>query len=183
MYKTIDTDDNRGQVGIGTLIVFIALVLVAAIAAGVLINTAGFLQTQAEDTGEESTAQVANNLDITSVSGDSDGDDVSDIDVSVQLAPGSEAINLNEVEVELFVDGDDREAGTIDLDDEDDAILESGDTESFGLDTGDVDGFDNDVVLSEGDSAELILLTDDGSSTETVLSVPDPLTDDGDVRL
>jgi flagellin-like protein len=60
---------DRGQVGIGTLIVFIAMVLVAAIAAGVLINTAGFLQTQSEQTGQQSSAQVTDRLEPVSKTG------------------------------------------------------------------------------------------------------------------
>lgn len=61
--------DPRGQVGIGTLIVFIALVLVATIAGGVLIDTAGLLQSQAENTGESSSKQVSDRLQVYSALG------------------------------------------------------------------------------------------------------------------
>jgi len=62
-------ETERGQVGIGTLIVFIAMVLVAAIAAGVLINTAGFLQSKSQQAGEESSSQVTNQLQVVSQTG------------------------------------------------------------------------------------------------------------------
>jgi flagellin-like protein len=60
---------DRGQVGIGTLIVFIAMVLVAAIAAGVLVDTAGFLQSKAQQTGEQSTDKVTNRVEVLSTYG------------------------------------------------------------------------------------------------------------------
>lgn len=56
---------RRAQIGIGTLIVFVAMVLVAAIAAGVLINTAAFLQSQSEETGEQSNQRVTDRVVFT----------------------------------------------------------------------------------------------------------------------
>ncbi|NEU56494.1 archaellin/type IV pilin N-terminal domain-containing protein [Halorussus sp. MSC15.2] len=91
---------DRGQVGIGTLIVFIAMVLVAAIAAGVLINTAGFLQTKSEQTGQESSAQVSNRVQVVSAFGSVANEQVTDISLTVMRGSGSDDINLSAATIE-----------------------------------------------------------------------------------
>lgn len=184
--KPTNTEDgDRGQVGIGTLIVFIALVLVAAIAAGVLINTAGFLQSQAEQTGQESTDQVANNLQVASAFGTASTGDpgtVSTPNIVVQLAPGSDSINLGNVEVQIFLEDASTVTGEIDGGSFGDEILDSGESQTIDLED-DSDISAGDLDLDAGETAEVVLITDDGSSTEVLLKAPDPIVTDGDVRL
>ena len=174
--KLFESDNSeRGQVGIGTLIVFIAMVLVAAIAAGVLINTAGFLQSQAEDTGQESTDQVANHLDIATITGqaDAEGEELQDIEMTVSAGAGSDPISLDDVEV-LFTDGDGApvEGDLTEVSDvEEDTLIESDESVTFQFD-------DGDVSISEGDDGQFVFTTADGSQVEEFVSAPDPLDDE-----
>ena len=180
------TNNDRGQVGIGTLIVFIAMVLVAAIAAGVLINTAGLLQSQAEATGEESSAQVVDRVQVSTVIGSTiyqieddnedpdldESDEISLIELTVFRSPGADDIDLTNAIIEVFANG---ESDTLTFaGDSGEVVIGSDedirDTESA-LDGLRDEGDDNDAEYTEQGGSTFAIQNiqdaEDGSLTDT----------------
>ncbi|WP_340817984.1 archaellin/type IV pilin N-terminal domain-containing protein [Methanolobus sp. WCC4] len=106
--KTSFNMDTKAQVGIGTLIIFIAMVLVAAVAAAVLIQTSGTLQQKAQSTGKQATQEVSSNLMVKSIEGvrakdnaTSMADNVSLLKMKVGLNVGSSPVDMNQVVISI----------------------------------------------------------------------------------
>ncbi|WP_246986115.1 archaellin/type IV pilin N-terminal domain-containing protein [Halorientalis marina] len=191
MFDNENNDSERGQVGIGTLIVFIAMVLVAAIAAGVLINTAGFLQSQSEETGQQSSQQVTNRLQVQTATGlvtSADADNtIGAVELIATKAPGAEDIDLTGVTIQWVDD-----TGTYDI--AHDKAFDNQDGAFDHIPVKDEDGSLDDqdsapVINSPDDRARLIfdINSDDTSSSGGAFyddgSPVERVEDDGNVRL
>src|SRR5882672_1861145 len=97
----VNHSNDKAEVGVGTLIVFIAMVLVAAVAAAVLINTTGTLQERAQSTGKEATQEVASNLKVYNVYGDVNGGKVDTLRINTGLSAGAVPMDVHQLVVRL----------------------------------------------------------------------------------
>ncbi len=165
----IDNTD-RGQVGIGTLIIFIALVLVAAVAAGVLVNTSGELQSTAADTGSQAQAEVSNQLDVVSATGEtaSNGNNVTAIDFEVKKSAGADAIDTGAMTVQFTSDSSSATiTSTVDT-----VLSETSDRATITVDLSSDPSSGTLNELEPGSEAQVTFVDQSGASTIYGVNVP-----------
>ncbi len=107
-------EDQDGAIGIGTLIVFIGLILVAAIASAVIVGVMGNLQEQAKRTGRDTQANIAPPVKVQHIEAlTPDGDTVSTLRPYVSAIEGSKGYNMENLLILIQgVDGQTREGFT-----------------------------------------------------------------------
>tara|TARA_Y100001958_G_scaffold140643_1_gene115441 strand:- start:124 stop:708 length:585 start_codon:yes stop_codon:yes gene_type:complete len=181
-----ESRDNVAAIGIGAMIVFIALILVAAVAAAVIIQTAEKLQQNAQTAGDDTADNMAGKLFIDTAFVDT-ADAGNDYMVFVKLAPGSEITNIDQVTFQMFcengaVEGD-SDAGTAGVAEM--SYVEMDGTALVGNDlmpgtayrlTIDASGGDDcsaDAVLTDDGEAQLYLHVSNGGSTFETFNVDD----------
>ena len=96
------------SIGIGSMIVFIAMILVAGIAAAVLIQTSNQLESQALKSGSDTKTEVSSDIDVIKVTGQYDTREINGVSYSrfhnmtIMVTPrGASTISLNECIVQI----------------------------------------------------------------------------------
>ena len=113
------TPDRReeGSIGIGAMIVFIALILVAAVASTIIIKTAEELQQNAENTSSDTRQQISGKVSVADVyvkttadtdNADADDDattgtmeDIATMEVIARISSGS--LNVQEGDISYYI--------------------------------------------------------------------------------
>jgi flagellin FlaB len=104
-YKTRKPD--KGIMGIGAMIILIAVLLISAIAAIIIINVGGRLQQRSLNTGKQAEKGTINGVEVVSIMGTdgSAGRDIEHFEVIIKLQPGSDVLNLNNTAVFIHSPG------------------------------------------------------------------------------
>ena len=104
-------DDTLGAIGIGAMIVFIALILVAAVAAAVIIQTAEKLQQNAQATGDDTAEQMSGKVMLNAVYIGAGGNN---LELYGRLSPGSDGVAaVADIGFQIFCSGGNSDEGAV----------------------------------------------------------------------
>ena len=181
--------NKKAEMGVGTLIIFIAMLLVAAVAAGVLLQTAGSLQQRALSTGQAAQGEISTNARVIEVSAtDGSTGGIENFSMQVKLAPGSNPIKLDELILTLNTDDS---TTTLQFSGNETFATTGAGTGEFGvlylieaspnsatsgnLQQGDVVrmDFQSPTAIGEGESVRINLIPKIGSATLVLFNTPD----------
>jgi archaeal flagellin FlaB len=147
--------DERAEMGVGTMIIFIAMVLVAAVAASVMISTANNVREQAQSTGDQAIDNVATGFIVQDVVGrvNSDYSQLINVTIYMRLASGSPAVNMDNVIVSVT---DNDESGILKMNNASRATASADVNYGFEKEL-DVQVFE-EWVLGQGDLAKITIV-------------------------
>jgi archaellin len=156
------TFNKKAIMGIGTLIIFIATILVAAVAAGVIISTSGVLQQKALIIGEQAENRLINGIEVTHIfaEGNTTSKQANNFEVLTRPEPAAGPINLKLTSVSFFTD-----SGAYSAELEDPTLMEFNTTVSVGVSStnvsfGDLDG--------DGVTDQVRLVADGGAGIDSL---------------
>ena len=94
--------NKNASIGIGSMVIFIAMVLVAGIAASVIIQTMNSMEQQAMRAGQETTEEVSTGISVFDIKGYvPDSGNIDNMTITVRPRAGSADIDLGQVFIEL----------------------------------------------------------------------------------
>ena len=168
---------EEGSIGIGAMIVFIALILVAAVASTIIIKTAEELQQRAEKTADDTRGDISGKVNVVDAFVNSSADlNVTSILTIMQLAAGADEVTSDKISYFITcgaADGVGIDTGTIDSQN---GSMISDDTalNNSSLDAGDT--FDVVIQLTNcpsqiGDKVDMLIIVEGGGETTVELEV------------
>jgi archaeal flagellin FlaB len=179
---------KKAEMGMGTLIIFIAMILVAATAATVLINTSGSLQNAALTVGKSTQQEIGTSLQFLEVFGtDAQNGAIDNFFASIRLSAGSTAVKIGDLFVSLTLHNDSLEMmfdENINCSDENTLVATHFGVERIVDGSMAVDGyvtkgdvyricFSSTQPISEGESFRLGVIPKVGMPARLLMSAPD----------
>jgi flagellin FlaB len=92
---------QSGAIGIGAMIVFIAMLLVAGMATYVLLSTSSQLQIKSSTTGGQTIKEVSTGLKISTIEGHNTSGEIDKIVIIITPRPGSPDVDLDKTLIEI----------------------------------------------------------------------------------